>query len=64
MMKNMTYVIVTALYNQPKAFASGLGDQSRYLLNNMSKMLWGPFVIVSFLLRVALCETFREPAYP
>ena len=29
MMKNMTYVIVTALYNQPEAFASDLGDQSR-----------------------------------
>jgi len=32
-MKNMTSVLVTALCNQPEAFASDLGDdQSRYML--------------------------------
>ena len=33
MTKNMTCVVVTALCNEPEAFASDLGDdQSRYLL--------------------------------
>jgi len=36
-----TSVVVTALCNQPDAFALALrGDQSRYLLTNVSRNLW------------------------
>jgi len=50
-----TSVVVTALCDQPKAFASDLGgDQSRYLLNKIQ------FQSNKVCYEVSLCENFQQ----
>ena len=54
--KNITCVVVTALCNQPEAFASDLGDdQSRYL--SSIDVYISSFLI--FVMVIAVCHTTK-----